>query len=138
MNEWLDPRILLIGACGASAGVHAGLVADHWDESPTLGVLLGLAALGLVGLATALAAWPKATLPVFLAAGLFAALIASWFAAREPVDALGVVTKTIEAAGFVLAVLVARRPPSRPGDLALAYFGLPFVLAFTIAASSGH
>lgn len=138
MSEWLDLRLLLVGACGASAGIHSGLVVDHWEESAALGVLLGLATLALAGTAAALAVWPFASLPIFLAAGLFVALIASWIAAREPVDALGVVTKTIEAVGFVLAVLVVRRPPSRPGDLALAYFGLPFVLAFTIAASSGH
>jgi len=58
--------------------------------------------------------------------------------AREPLDALVVTTKALEAAGLVLALVLVRRPPSRPSDLALAYFGLAFVLAFTIATSSGH
>ena len=138
MAQWLDLRLLVIAACGASAGVHAGLVPSHWDDSRALGVLFGLAGLGLAGVAAALAVRPNALLPVFAAAGLFASLIAAYVAAREPADALGVVTKTIEAAGLVLAVLLLRRRPTRQGDLALAYFGLTFVLAFTIASSAGH
>ncbi len=138
VGPWLDLRLLLIAACGGSAGIHAGLVAHHWEESPAFGVLFILAAVGLAVTATALAGWPEASLPLFAAAGLLCSLIAAFVAAREPLDALVVVTKAIEAAGLVAALLLLRRPPSRPSDLALAYFGLPFVLAFTIAAASGH
>jgi hypothetical protein len=138
VSQWLDLRLLLIAACGASAGIHAGLAPHHWEESRAFGVLFVLAAVGLAGVAVALAGWPEALFPLFAAAGLFASLIAAFVAAEEPVDALVVVTKAIEAAGLVLAVVLMRRPPSRPSDLALAYFGLAFVLAFTIAASTGH
>jgi hypothetical protein len=136
--QWLDLRLLVIAACGASAGVHAGLVPGHYEESHAMGVLFGLAGIGLASVASALTLWPGALLPVFAAAGLFASLIAAYVAAREPFDALGGVTKAIEAAGFVLAILLLRRRTTRPGDLALAYFGLTFVLAFTIASASGH
>lgn len=138
MSHWLDLRLLVIAACGGSAGIHAGLAPHHWEESPAFGVLFVLAAVSLAAVATLLAGWPEALLPLFLAAGLFVSLIASFVAAREPIDAIVVVTKAIEAAGLVLALLLVRRPPSRPSDLALAYFGLTFVLAFTIAAASGH
>jgi hypothetical protein len=136
--QWLDLRLLVIAACGASAGVHAGLVSGHWEDSQALGVLFGLAGIGLAGVAAALTIRPDALLPVFVAAGLFASLIAAYVAAREPLDALGVVTKAIEAVGLVLALLLLRRRPTRPGDLALAYFGLAFVLAFTVASAAGH
>ena len=138
MAQWIDLRLLVIAACGASAGVHAGLVPDHWRDSRALGVLFGLAGLGLAAVAAALALWPEALFPLFAAAGLFASLIAAYIAAGEPVDALGVVTKAIEASGLLLAVLLLRRRPTRPGDLALAYFGLTFVLAFTVASATGH
>jgi hypothetical protein len=59
-------------------------------------------------------------------------------AASEPVDALGVATKTIEGTGAGLAIALLRAPAARPGDLTLAYFGLTFVLGFTVAASTGH
>jgi hypothetical protein len=138
VSAWLDLRLLVIAACGASAGIHAGLAPHHWEESRAFGVLFVLAAVSLAGVATALAGWPEALLPLFAAAGLFGSLIAAYVAAREPLDALIVTTKAIEAAGLALALVLVRRPPSRPSDLALAYFGLTFVLAFTIAASSGH
>lgn len=138
MSQWLDLRLLVIAACGGSAGIHAGLVPHHWDESPAFGVLFVLAAISLAAVATALAGWPEALLPLFAAAGLFGSLIAAYVVAREPLDALVVTTKALEAAGLVLALVLVRRPPSRPSDLALAYFGLAFVLAFTIATSSGH
>jgi hypothetical protein len=138
VGPWLDLRLLVIAACGASAGIHAGLAPHHWEESRAFGVLFVLAAIALAAVATAIAGWPEALFPLFAAAGLFASLIAAFVAADEPVDALAVITKAIEAAGLVLALVLVRRPPSRPSDLALAYFGLTFVLAFTVAASSGH
>jgi hypothetical protein len=138
VSPWLDLRLLVIGACGGSAGIHAGLVPHHWEESPAFGVLFVLAAVSLAAVATALAGWPEALFPLFAAAGLFASLIASFVAADEPRDALVVATKAMEAAGLVLALVLIRRPPSHPSDLALAYFGLTFVLAFTIATASGH
>jgi hypothetical protein len=138
VSPWLDPRLLVIAACGGSAGIHAGLVPHHWEESHAFGVLFVLAAMSLAGVATALAVWPDALFPVFVAAGLFASLIAAFVAAEEPFDALAVATKAIEALGLLASVALVRRPVSRPGDLALAYFGLTFVLGFTIAAASGH
>jgi hypothetical protein len=138
VSPWLDLRLLVIAACGGSAGIHAGLAPHHWEDSQAFGVLFVLAAVSLAGAATALAVWPEALFPLFAAAGLFCSLIAAFVAADEPLDALVVTTKVIEAAGLVLALVLLRRPPSRPSDLALAYFGLTFVLAFTIATSSGH
>ncbi len=137
MREWLDVRLLVIAACGASAGIHAGLAPDHWDESPAFGVLFVLAAVALAGVSVALAGWPEASLPIFGAIGLFASLIVAFIAAREPVDAVVVVTKAIEAAGLVLAVILLRQPVSRPNDLALAYFGLTFAFAFIVATAQG-
>ena len=101
MSPWLDLRLLVIAACGGSAGIHAGLAPHHWEESRAFGVLFVLAAVNLAGVATA---------------GLFCSLIAAFVAADEPLDALVVTTKAIEAAGLVLALVLLRRPPSRPAS----------------------
>ena len=56
----------------------------------------------------------------------------------DPFDVLSAITEVVEAAGLALSLwLLRRKPATRPGDLALAYFGFTFVLAFTIAAG-GH
>jgi len=140
MSEWANARLLVIAAAGASAGVHAGLVPAHYDESPALGVLFALAAAGLAAAAAALALWPGWLLPIAGAGFLFAALLVAYPIFRdEPFDAVAAFSKLVETIGLAAALWLAwRRPTSRPGDLALAYFGLTFVLAFVIAASSEH
>ena len=140
MSEGANARLLVIAAAGASAGVHAGLVPAHYDESPALGVSFGLAAAGLAVAAAALALWPDWLLPVAGAGLLFAALLVAYPIFRdEPFDAVAAFSKAAEVIGLAAAAWLAwKRPPNRPGDLALAYFGLTFVLAFVIAASSEH
>jgi hypothetical protein len=105
-------RNVAVIACAISAGVHAGLVPEHIAEDPKLGVAFALASVLLVALAVALARSSRAAVP---AAVLLAVLIVSYGASRtvglplvrehtEPLDALGVIAKAIEAVGLIAAL----------------------------------
>ncbi len=126
-------RLLLISACAASAGIHAALAPGHLAESRTLGLGFVAAAVLLATAALVLALRPSRA--AALGAGtLFASLILAYIATRaaEPVDALGVVTKTIESLGLVLAV-AAIHGTKRPRANRL----VPVALACTVAVLAG-
>jgi hypothetical protein len=139
VGQWLDVRLLVIAACGLSTGIHAALVHPHWEEDErTIAVLFVLASIALTVVAAALALRPTWILPVLAAAGLFAALIVAYILLRdEPFDAIAGLSKADEAVGLLLSLLLLRARPTYPGDLAIAYFGLTFVLGFSVAAG-GH
>jgi hypothetical protein len=125
---------LLVLALASSAGVHAGLAPTHAAETAVLGAMFALAALALAGAAVRVDRAPTAA--SLAAAGLLLApLLAAYAATRllalpplthaEPVDALGVITKLIEAAGLALALRLwqthagrTRQPPALREELA--------------------
>lgn len=139
MRTWVNARLLVIAAAGVSAGIHVGLTRQHYDESHAIGISFVLAAAALTLTAAALALWPDAAWPAVASAALFASLLVAYVLFRDdPFDALSAITKAVEAAGLVLSLGLLRiKPGTRPGDLALAYFGFAFVLALTIAVG-GH
>jgi hypothetical protein len=139
VRTWVNARLLVIAAAGGSAGIHIGLTPQHYDESRAIGISFVLAAAALTLTAAALAVWPDAAWPSIAGAGLFASLLVAYVLFRDdPFDALSAITKAVEAAGLALSLWLLRiKPGTRPGDLALAYFGFAFVLALTIAAG-GH
>jgi hypothetical protein len=111
-------RDLLIVACAISAGVHAALVPEHLDESRLLGVGFVAAAVALGVLAVALRS--GASLAPAAAALVLAGAIAAHALAissglpllhpePDPVDLVGVLTKTVEFGGLALALDLARR-----------------------------
>jgi hypothetical protein len=120
-------RTVLVFACAASAGAHAGLVPAHLNEEPRLGAAFLVAVVLLVLAAAALAARP-ADLRVAAAAGLLlAGLILAYLASRttgipvldpepEAVDAVGIATNVVEGIG-VLVALALIHPLRRPGRL---------------------
>lgn len=141
MRTWVNARLLVIAAAGVSAGIHVGLTPQHYEESHPIGISFGLAAAALTLMAAALALWPDAAWPAVAGAALFASLLVAYVLFRdEPFDALSAVTKVVEAVGLALSLWLLRaKPATRPGDLALAYFGFAFVLALTIAVGgNGH
>ena len=116
VSATLARNVVLI-ACAASAGVHAGLVPAHLDEN----LWLGVAFAGSVGLLLALTVSlariggprPRAA----PAAAVLAALIVAYSLSRtvglapleehvEPVDAIGLLTQGVQAAGLVAALLL--------------------------------
>jgi hypothetical protein len=110
--------LLLAGAVGA--GVHAGLAPSHLGEWPPLGVAFLAAAVVVSAAVAALAVRPASVRAAsglgLLLAGLVAAYAATRLAPlppldpeREPLDAIGLCTNAIEAAGVVLAFRLVRQ-----------------------------
>jgi hypothetical protein len=107
-------RDVLIVACVISAGIHAALVPDHFAEGTGLGFGFALAAVLLASLVVGLTHRPAGTVAVAAAGIVLASLIASYALATttglpllhpdvEPVDALALTTKAIEAGGLLAA-----------------------------------
>jgi hypothetical protein len=114
---------VVILACAISAGIHGALVPAHLDEGRAAGWAFALATAILAVLAVALTRRPAAHVPLVLAAGTLAGLLGAYVLAittglpllhpePEPVDALALVTKAIEAVGVVAAwTLIDERNP---------------------------
>ena len=111
---------LVILTCAISAGIHAALVRDHFEEGTGAG--LGFVAATILLAVLAVVLTRKPTHAAFLAAAAaFAGLIASYALVLttgfpvvhpepEAVDALALFTKAIEAIGLVLAASLLQRP----------------------------
>ena len=117
-------RDLVIAACAISAGIHAALAPGHLAEGMAAGVAFGVAAALLAGAAVLLTREPSAPV-LFGAAAVFAGLIASYALAvttglpllhpePEPVEALALFTKAVEAIGLVAAAYLLLVPTPRP------------------------
>jgi len=115
---------VVIAACAASAGAHAGLVPEHLRESPALGVAFIVSVAVLLGVVVVLAIRPGQPHAITAAAVLLAGLLAAWAASRtsglpwlephpEPVDAVSVATKVVEAIGLACALVLIRQPGGR-------------------------
>jgi hypothetical protein len=113
-------RDFVIVACAISAGIHAALTPEHFREGAGAGG--GFLAATALSAAFALALTRRPTPAVTAAAALtFAGLIGSYALAVttgvpllhpevEAVDGLALVTKAIEAAGLIAALLLLRDP----------------------------
>src|SRR5438128_2500822 len=110
---------MVIAACAASAGAHAGLVPEHLREAPQLGIAFILASALLLAAVAALASCPEDRRMARVAALLRTSLIASWGASRvtwipllqprpEPVDLVGLVTKLVEVLGLAFALWLSQ------------------------------
>jgi peptidoglycan/LPS O-acetylase OafA/YrhL len=106
---------LLVAACAASAGAHAALVPAHVRDQRALGLAFVLAAAALVAVVAALAVRPGSRTTSPAAAVVLASLIGAyalsvttgipWLAGSpEPVDVVGLATKTVEALGLAFAL----------------------------------
>lgn len=94
-------RDLAIVAAAVSAGIHAALAPAHGMPFVAAAVLLAAAAVWLT-------LRPSSTLAAVGAACVFGGLLGAYAAAvgvgGEPLDALALATKAIEAAGLVAAI----------------------------------
>jgi hypothetical protein len=110
-------RRMLVLALASSAGLHAALVPTHASEAPVLGALFALSALALAGVALHVDHPPRPGAPA-AAALLLGSLLVAYAATRvlplpplthaETIDAVGAVTKLVEAAGLVLALRIVQ------------------------------
>jgi peptidoglycan/LPS O-acetylase OafA/YrhL len=110
-----NSRNILIAACAASAGLHAGLVPEHLREEPRLGVAFALTTIFLLALTAALVTGVRPRPTSALASAGLAALIVGYVLSRtaglplleehgEPFDALGLLTQGIQGAGLLAAL----------------------------------
>jgi hypothetical protein len=118
-------RDLLIVTCAVSAGIHAALVPEHLAESAAAGS--GFIAATVLLAAAAVALTVSSDLrPAAAGTGLLLIVLLVSYALvvwrgvpvlhpeTEPIDALAVVTKAIEALGLGLASTFLRRPRLAP------------------------
>jgi hypothetical protein len=107
-------RDLVILACAISAGIHAALVPEHFEEGIGAGAGFVAATVLLGAVAIAVTFRPASAVPLVAAAAVFAGLLASYAFAvttgvpilhpnSEPVDGLALATKAIELLGLLAA-----------------------------------
>lgn len=112
-------RNLVIAACAASAGIHAALTPEHFGEGAGPGGGFLVATLLLAVLAVALTRRPGHAGALLATALTLLGLLGSYVLATttglpllhpevEPVDALALATKAIEAAALLAAVRLLR------------------------------
>jgi CHASE2 domain-containing sensor protein len=112
---------VVILASAISAGVHAALAPEHFEEGAGAGLGFVAATVLLAGLALWLTLRPNDRRGLAGAALLSVGLIASYALAitnglpvlhpgPEPVDGLALATKAIEAVGLLAATSLLRRP----------------------------
>jgi hypothetical protein len=136
-------RAILVVAGAIAVGTHAGLAPNELREWAPLGVSFVAAACALAVAVVVLAVgrgddkWAAGVLAL-----LFVGLVAGYVATRivalppldpdpEPIDAIGVATTAVEAAGVLAALHLARREPTsstsggkqRPHSVRLDRFG---------------
>lgn len=125
----VDIRVdIVVLASAVSAGIHAALVAEHFEEGIGAGTGFVVAAALLGALAIVLTAKPS-ELALVGTAAVFAGLILSYVFVlttgvpvlhpeAEGVDGLALFTKAVEALGLMTAASLVRRPsllaPSHP------------------------
>ena len=112
------PVSVVVAMCAASAGAHAALVPQHLDHQPRLGIAFVAATAALLAAAAALAYRPddatvaQATTVVLAALmGAYAVNVTTglpWLSdGPEPVDVVGVATKSVEVIGLLFAIHLA-------------------------------
>jgi len=115
---------VLILACAVSAGIHAALVPDHFEEGagPGVGFVLATVLLSVLGVAlTRRPSQPVLLATIVVFAGLIAAYVVVLVSGlpvlhpeRESVDGLALFTKALEAGGLLLAASLLRLPSPMP------------------------
>lgn len=119
---------MVVFACAASAGIHAGIVPEHLREEPRLGIAFIVAVLALIATGSAMAVRPSAAPVAWTAAIVLGGLILGYIASRttgipvlapdrEAIDGVGVVAVGIELLGLICALVLAqpiRRRARRP------------------------
>jgi ABC-type uncharacterized transport system permease subunit len=106
---------VVVLACAASAGAHAGLVPAHLQEEPRLGVAFVVAVVLLLSALVAVSLRPTDRRVLAGAALLLVGLALAYLATRtigipvldperEAVDVVGVLTTSIEIAGVAFAL----------------------------------
>jgi hypothetical protein len=123
-NRLERERDTVIVACAISAGIHAALTPEHFDERFGAGVGFLAATVLLGGLVLALIWQPPSIVAMGTAGAVLAGLLASYVLATttglpvlhpepESIDGLALATKAIEALGLVAVLhLIGQHQPA--------------------------
>jgi pseudouridine-5'-phosphate glycosidase len=112
---------IVILACAASAGIHAALAPEHYEESFAAGTGFAASAFALAAIAVVLSKRSESVVATTVAAIVFVGLLASYALAVttgvpgvhpevEPVEGFALVTKAIELVGLLAAAAALRIP----------------------------
>jgi len=112
------PVGVVVAMCAASAGAHAALVPQHLDHEPRLGIAFVAATAALLAAAAALAYRPDDATVAQATTVVLAALIGAyvvnvtaglpWLSdGPEPVDVVGLATKSVEVIGLLFSIRLA-------------------------------
>ena len=112
------PVGVVVAMCAASAGAHAALVPQHLDHEPRLGIAFVAATAALLAAAAALAYRPDDATVAQATTVVLAALIGAyavnvttglrWLSdGSEPVDVVGLATKSVEVIGLLFSIHLA-------------------------------
>ncbi|HEY7708004.1 MAG TPA: hypothetical protein VH968_12630 [Gaiellaceae bacterium] len=136
--------------CAVSAGIHAGLTPEHFEERLAAGAGFAVSAVLLAGIAVGLARRPR-WWQVDAAIAVLGGLLVGYALAittgvpglvpePEPVDALALVTKAIEGVGLVVALSLKGHliPRFRPLPVGLVALVVAFSALAAVAVSDGH
>ena len=142
---------VVILACAVSAGIHAALVPEHFDEGTGAGVGFALATVLLTALVVGLTREPTNPRLLVGATVRLRGLLVSYVLAvttgvpvlhpePEPVDSLALGTKAIELVGLLAAASVLWRPRlvGKPIPLLLTALVAVFSGLSAVAVSGGH
>ena len=130
--------LALVGALGASAGIHGGLFAAHFADDRGLAVSFGAASFALTGSAVAVALRPGTATRALAATLLAAMLVAYVVVSHDPIDALAGVTKAIELGGLLLALGVRRLAPADDAGTPIGVLALTIAAGLFLASGHGH
>jgi hypothetical protein len=119
---------VVVFACAATAGIHAGIVPEHLHEEPRLGFAFIIAVLLLVGTAAAIVLRPLDRRAQRVAALLLGGLAVAYAGSRttgipllapesEAVDAVGLAAVAVELVGAAFALSLGQPIGRRVGGL---------------------
>jgi hypothetical protein len=143
-------RDLVVLSCAVSAGIHAALAPEHFEERFAAGMGFAASAVVLAVLAAALARYSHPLLldgAILTLAGLigaYALAVTTGVPVLSPepeaVDALALATKGIEVVGLLAAVAAKNSlsRPARPIPIGLIALVASFSALATVAVSGGH
>jgi hypothetical protein len=128
-NRWELGRNVVILVCAVSAGVHAALVGDHFDEGFGAGMGFLAATVLLASVVVALSRRPVSLVALAAAGAVLVGLISGYALAittglplfhpePEAIDGLALATKAIEALGLVVVLyLIGQGRPAAASTL---------------------
>jgi hypothetical protein len=139
----------LIVCCAISAGIHGALVPEHMRESSITGAGFVVATVALVAVIVGLTARPESRAVTSFGILVLAGLVAGYAVAAargipvlhpevDPIDRVGVLSKTVELTGLFLACRLRGPMSARAIPIALTGLIAVFSALVTLSLAGEH